>query len=93
MIEFLVITRNIFESLQCDNYSDNWSIEDCRVCLESDEFALEYLSKYDYDVKRASFDLFLSLGCGKGLFFPLFCEKCVSIFCRLREYFLYFKFG
>jgi hypothetical protein len=51
--EFLVTTRNLFESdlLGDDEVWDEYMVS--QIPLESDEIALEYLAKFNYDIEKA----------------------------------------
>lgn len=64
--EFLSFSRNIFASFY-PNLSDHWGITDSDIPLESDEVAIQFLAKYDYNLNAARFALTSLLTSGKGL--------------------------
>lgn len=64
-LDFLVITRNVFEMIR-PNGCDYWTAELVdRYPLESDELAIEYLSQHEYDIEKAFFHMSVDMGCGK----------------------------
>ena len=60
--DFLVFSRNVLGV-----GSRAWDLESVRaVPLEEDELAIEYLSRYEYDLPTAKFSLLAELGAGQG---------------------------
>lgn len=65
--DFLVFSRNLLRARNRE-----WDSESVRaVPLEEDELAIEYLSRYDYDLPVAKFSLLSELGVGQG------CQTCL----------------
>ena len=63
--EFLIATRNIFESIRYKGDTQWTAATIDEVSMESDANAIEYLATFNYDVDAALFQLFVDLGCGK----------------------------
>lgn len=61
---FLAFTRNIFEPGSLKD-GETWDTITADIPLEGDGEMIEYLSKRDYDVERAKFNLVCDLGFGK----------------------------
>lgn len=84
LIEFLAITRNLFEPVLPHGY-DRWADIDrsdnslFHYPLESDERAIQFLSDYDYDIDKACFHLFSALNCGKGIDYTEMHYCCHSL--------------
>ena len=74
-----------------DRWIDIGNSIDMDFPLESDERAIEYLANFDYDVEKAKFSLFSSLGCGKGMqmcnirILYHYVRTCVQIGCRRQR--------
>lgn len=66
LADFLTIVRNLLGTIHPRGHS-NWAAEQTLQPLESDSFALEYLSTYDYNVEKALFSLYCEMGRGKGM--------------------------
>jgi len=62
------VVRNLLDPVRPHGQSF-WTSAQCEVPLETDVYALEYLSSYDYDVDKALFNLFIDIGRGKGKIF------------------------
>ena len=78
--EFLVTVRNLLDPV-CPRTQKFWLRNQTSLPLESDVFALEYLSSYDYDVNKALFSLYCELGSGKGnSFIFIFLSKSSILF-------------
>jgi hypothetical protein len=62
MLEFLMFTRNLFQTLD-----RLWDIDSVRhMPLEDDELALEFLSRFNFDVTVAKFNFITETGMGQG---------------------------
>ena len=77
--EFLVTVRNLLDPV-CPRTQKFWLRYQTSLPLESDVFALEYLSSYDYDVNKALFSLYCELGSGKGNSFIFIFSKQIFHF-------------
>lgn len=63
--EFLIATRNIFESMRYKGESLWTGAMIDEISMESDANAIDYLASFNYDVDAALFQMFIDLGCGK----------------------------
>ena len=82
--DFLVFSRNLLGV-----GARNWDLETVKAMpLEEDELAIEYLSRYDYDLTVAKFSLLAELGAGQGIRRLCLCPAAALIAarrCRERE--------
>lgn len=72
-LDFLLHTRNLFERRKLgvsrqvgDEPPVVWKKEHVSFPLESDEAAIEFLAKHDYDLNKAKFYLACILSGGRG---------------------------
>lgn len=64
--DFLAFARNLSENLLIEEGKRWTAIDATLVPLESDELALEYLCRHNYDVPLAKFKLMCHISNGKG---------------------------
>lgn len=86
--DFLAFARNLSENIMMEE-GKRWTPSDvAQVPLESDELALEYLCRHNYDVPLAKFKLMCQLANGKGVFLRRYqlvgCAKVV-ISCAFHD--------
>ena len=61
-----MFARNLGHNLFVDGSARKWDLSSTDIHLESDEIALEYLCRHNYDIDRAKFNIECKIGVGKG---------------------------